>query len=277
MFFAFTFRAFGDIVAAANLAHRVSNALSSSSGFTYDYQYLIQELDALAHILQITGATARTAYSNVKRCRKVVERLWNEVRKYQKALGSGSTAKGRVRTRSRSTTPDPFGTNTVLPFTLCESAEQLDAIITLVAAKQLHAVCEEARARLDGDNEDLLSYLGWWRQTGPGSAMSKVLQIVVCPECERDAGPTLPSPRGQFQVTVIGCEPEAPVLRCTLHHPSFTGCNAGCSSIYVAAARMKEPSDEFCNAVTGFFMQHFGIRDTRKCPHAHPSVALVQA
>ena len=67
---------------------------------------------------------------------------------------------------------------------------------------QLHAVCEEARARVDGDNDDLwaesvapgrtirLSYLGWWRQTGPGSAMSKVLQIVVCPECERDAEPT---------------------------------------------------------------------------------------
>ncbi|KAI1798052.1 hypothetical protein LXA43DRAFT_5916 [Ganoderma leucocontextum] len=104
MVFAFTFGAFGDIVSAADLALRVSKALSSSRGSTYDYQYLIQELDALAHVLQVAEAATRTGLlerttvnslnAEVLRCRNVVERLWDQVRKYQKALGSGSKENG---------------------------------------------------------------------------------------------------------------------------------------------------------------------------------------
>ncbi len=100
MVFAFSFGAFGDIVSAADLALRVSKALSSSRGSTYNYQYLIQELDALAHILRIAEAATRTGLlerttmnslnAEVLRCRDVIERLGEQIRKYQKALGSGT-------------------------------------------------------------------------------------------------------------------------------------------------------------------------------------------
>lgn len=42
----------------------------------------------------LVRATVNNLNAEVERCRKVVEHLWNEIRKHQKALGSGSTAKG---------------------------------------------------------------------------------------------------------------------------------------------------------------------------------------
>ncbi len=93
---------------SSDLAMRISKALSSSSGSSYEYQYLIQELDALAHVLQLADTATRTGMlrqdvvralvAEIGRCREVMDALWERIRGYQKALGvsSGKTVTGRT-------------------------------------------------------------------------------------------------------------------------------------------------------------------------------------
>ncbi|RDX54696.1 hypothetical protein OH76DRAFT_1398079 [Lentinus brumalis] len=106
--FPISFSSFGDIVTAVDLAMRISKALSSSCGSSYEYQYLIQELDALAHVLQLADTATRTGMlrqdvvralvAEIGRCREVMDALWERIRGYQKALGdsSGKTVTGRT-------------------------------------------------------------------------------------------------------------------------------------------------------------------------------------
>lgn len=109
---------------------------------------------------------------------------------------------------------DPFGTNTLLPMALCESPQQFDDMLALVSAKwpalmrqtiktgQYVPICVEAGARLDHADEDewtssvvpgrtiRISYLVDWHPTSmTGQAMGKLLQFVVCPDCEQGGGP----------------------------------------------------------------------------------------
>ena len=62
----------------------------------------------------------------------------------------------------------------------------------------------------------------------------------------------------------------APVLRCTFHHPTFPGCKADYASVAVAVLRDSEMEamGDYCNTLMRFLTQRFGIRDTRKCRHA---------
>ena len=95
--FPISFSSFGDIVTAVDLALRISKALSSSAGSSYEYQYLIQELDALAHVLQLADTATRTGMlqpdvvhalvAEIARCREVMNGLWERIRGYHKALG----------------------------------------------------------------------------------------------------------------------------------------------------------------------------------------------
>lgn len=105
--FPISFSSFGDIVTAVDIALRISKALSSSSGSSYEYQYLIQELDALAHVLQLADTATRTGVlqgevvralvAEIGRCREVMDGLWGRIRGYQKALGATDSS-GKIRT-----------------------------------------------------------------------------------------------------------------------------------------------------------------------------------
>ncbi|KAI0765361.1 hypothetical protein C8Q74DRAFT_1371176 [Fomes fomentarius] len=81
-----SFGSFGDIVSAADLAVRIAKALSSSSGSSYEYQQLIQELNTLAYVLQLADTATRTGMlqcdvastiiAEITSCRAVMDRLW---------------------------------------------------------------------------------------------------------------------------------------------------------------------------------------------------------
>ena len=111
------------------------------------------------------------------------------------------------------TIQDPFGTNTLLPMALCESPRQFDDMLALVSSKwpalmrqtiksgQYVLICVEAGARLDHTDEGewvssvvpgrtiRVSYLVDWHSTSmTGQAMGKLLQFVVCQDCERGGG-----------------------------------------------------------------------------------------
>ncbi|RDX42922.1 hypothetical protein OH76DRAFT_1257022 [Lentinus brumalis] len=100
-----SFSSFGDIVTAVDLALRISKALSSSTGSSYEYHYLIQELDALAHVLQLTDTATRTGMlqqdvvralvAEIGRCHEVMDSLWERIDGYQKALGGSGSKSGR--------------------------------------------------------------------------------------------------------------------------------------------------------------------------------------
>ena len=102
--FPISFNSFGDIICAADLALRIAKALSSSSGSSYEYQYLIQELNALAYALHLADAATRTGMldravvngilAEIARCQEVMDRLWERIRGYQKALGATGSSRG---------------------------------------------------------------------------------------------------------------------------------------------------------------------------------------
>ncbi|KAI1796820.1 hypothetical protein LXA43DRAFT_1057237 [Ganoderma leucocontextum] len=88
-----------------------------------------------------------------------------------------------------------------IPMSLYENPQQLDTILTLVVSKwptlmrqtvkvgNYIALCEEARARLDSDEETLwvasvapgrtirISYFGYWAEAGPGLGVEQALAV----------------------------------------------------------------------------------------------------
>ena len=104
---AFTFGAFRDIVSVVELVVRALKSLSASSGSSYECQCLVQELLALKRILQILAAATLAnieivavggVIAKVEFCHALVERVWEQVRKSNRALGaeSGRTARRGV-------------------------------------------------------------------------------------------------------------------------------------------------------------------------------------
>ena len=108
--FPISFNSFGDIICAADLALRIAKALSSSSGSSYEYQYLIQEVDALAYVLQLANTATLTVMlqrdvvnaivAEIARCRAVMDRLWERINGYQKTLGTARNGKRSAVGRS---------------------------------------------------------------------------------------------------------------------------------------------------------------------------------
>jgi hypothetical protein len=94
-------QSFGDIVTAIGLASQIYNALSDSKGSSFEYQYLIDELDSFRRSLEFVDAATRTvSLSNdviqdinaeSARCRKLLEIFWDSIKSYHKALGGGKS------------------------------------------------------------------------------------------------------------------------------------------------------------------------------------------
>ncbi|CAA7267813.1 unnamed protein product [Cyclocybe aegerita] len=91
---------FGDIVAAANIAHLIYQALKDSTGSSYEYQCLIGEVhsfeDALRAVdfaITVTPPSGRLAQyieAETTRCLELLKKFLHSIKSYQKALGGGS-------------------------------------------------------------------------------------------------------------------------------------------------------------------------------------------
>jgi hypothetical protein len=90
---------FGDIVAASNLALTIYKALSDSTGSSFEYQCLIDELHsfhlALEYVDRIIRVTPlgedviQAINAEAGRCRELLDKFWDRVKSYRKALGGG--------------------------------------------------------------------------------------------------------------------------------------------------------------------------------------------
>ncbi|KAJ7436070.1 hypothetical protein B0H11DRAFT_666005 [Mycena galericulata] len=100
----FSFGSFGDILATAQLAYRLSQILSDSAGSSMEYQELIIELDALGNALRgmhdiIDNHVIRQSVRNaieysLHRCRDLMNVFLDRIKNYKPALqkgGSGSS------------------------------------------------------------------------------------------------------------------------------------------------------------------------------------------
>ncbi|KAF8962969.1 hypothetical protein BDZ97DRAFT_1064342 [Flammula alnicola] len=90
---------FGDIVAAATLALSIYKALNDSTGASYEYQCLISELRSFHHALLFVNDVIRATLPNASvaqdikeeatMCLKLLEKFWDRIKSYQKALSGG--------------------------------------------------------------------------------------------------------------------------------------------------------------------------------------------
>lgn len=100
---AFSFGSFGDIIATAQLAYRLAQALSDSRGSSVEYQELISELDTLSNALQSLNEFVRrqpfppSVQNGIKhalsRCHTLMLSFMERIVGYQTSLrkgGSGS-------------------------------------------------------------------------------------------------------------------------------------------------------------------------------------------
>jgi hypothetical protein len=88
----------GDFIAVTQLIFQVTETLRDASGATSDYQELLRELEsldrALKHVDRLQGAIADSIKCAALMCRYPLEDFLNNIRKYDKSLGVGSTAGG---------------------------------------------------------------------------------------------------------------------------------------------------------------------------------------
>ncbi|KDQ51549.1 hypothetical protein JAAARDRAFT_211010 [Jaapia argillacea MUCL 33604] len=102
--FPITFSSFGDIVAAAQLAVAIANALSESSGSSYEYQCLIEELRSFSRALNAAHGVVQNITlsrdvlngidAEVTVTRSIMTKFEDKIQGYKKALdrgGSGSS------------------------------------------------------------------------------------------------------------------------------------------------------------------------------------------
>src|SRR6266567_5243989 len=90
---------FGDIVSAANIALSIYNALSESTGSSYEYQSLIEELRSFVRALRVvdytiamtpqSGCLAQDIAAETMTCLDLLKAFHDRVKSYQKALGRG--------------------------------------------------------------------------------------------------------------------------------------------------------------------------------------------
>ena len=90
---------FGDIVAVANIAHSIYQALRDSTGSSFEYQCLIDELssfkDALGCVDRVLKATPlnesdrQAIQAEITRCHKLLRKFLGRIQKYEVVI-SGS-------------------------------------------------------------------------------------------------------------------------------------------------------------------------------------------
>jgi len=90
---------FGDIVSAANIALSIYKALSDSTGSSYEYQCLIEELRSFERALRVVdyaiamtpqgGRLAQGIAAETTTCLDLLKAFHDRVKSYQKALGRG--------------------------------------------------------------------------------------------------------------------------------------------------------------------------------------------
>jgi len=88
---------FGDIVAAANIAHSIYKALSDSTGSSYEYQCLITEVHSLERALRTVERAltvpppsvrlAQDIEAETTTCLDLLKAFLDRIKAYQKALG----------------------------------------------------------------------------------------------------------------------------------------------------------------------------------------------
>lgn len=90
----------GDFVAAASLAYKLIQALSSSSGSSMEYQQLIQDLSCIHRTLlqveqmksagQLNRSTVNALMHQVVSAKQPMEAFLQRIAKYRRSLGGGS-------------------------------------------------------------------------------------------------------------------------------------------------------------------------------------------
>ena len=88
---------FGDIVAAANIAHSIYKALSDSTGSSYKYQCLIAKVHSFERALRTvelavtrmtpSGCLGQDIRAEITRCLELLRTFLDRIKSYQKALG----------------------------------------------------------------------------------------------------------------------------------------------------------------------------------------------
>ncbi len=90
---------FGDIVTAANIALLIYKALNDSTGSSYEYQCLIEELRSFEQALRMvdlaiamtppSGRLAQDIAAETTTCLNLLKAFLDRIKSYQKALGGG--------------------------------------------------------------------------------------------------------------------------------------------------------------------------------------------
>jgi hypothetical protein len=83
---------FGDIAAAAHIAHVIYNALRESTGASSDYKSLIEELRSFQKALHFAGQVLKTTpvsdsvrqdiEAESTRCREMLQKFWDRIQRY---------------------------------------------------------------------------------------------------------------------------------------------------------------------------------------------------
>jgi len=93
----FAMALFGDIIATANIAHSFYKALSDSTGSSYEYQCLIEEVHSFEQALRAVdlaisvtlpgGRLAQYIEAEITRCLELLTKFLDGIKSSQKALG----------------------------------------------------------------------------------------------------------------------------------------------------------------------------------------------
>ena len=96
---------FGDIVAAINIAHSIYKALSDSTGSSYEYQRLIEEVHSFVKALRTvehaitmippSGQLVQDIEAETTACLELLNTFLGRIKSYQKALGGGRSTSWR--------------------------------------------------------------------------------------------------------------------------------------------------------------------------------------
>jgi hypothetical protein len=90
---------FGDIVAAAQIAHSIYNALKDSTGSSSDYKSLIEELrsfetalhfvDRVLKATPVSDSVRQDIEAESTRCREMLQKFWDCIQRYEVIIHGG--------------------------------------------------------------------------------------------------------------------------------------------------------------------------------------------